>query len=302
MTIRDWRGVDPAVVGELYERERRHWRDALDWDTAWTWATVEQARAARTLPGLVALDAAGRVEGWTFFIAERGTLHIGALVAESSAVTAALLDAALGCAGDEDAAACFILSRAPGLEQALLLRGFDVEPFHYLALTLTPAEGLPADGEVGDAWLDTDAEPASALLAAAYGAGAGVHFAPTGDWKTYLSGLIHQAGCGVFDARMTRVVRGEQRLEALVAVTNLSERTAHVAQVAVHPEQRGRGLASRLVCLAARAAAVDGRSLLTLIVGDRNMAARHVYDAMGFSKRATFVAARREPARARKAS
>src|SRR5688572_32187057 len=117
MILRDWRDADPPAVHDCYERERQHWQAGLSWDTTWTWATVEQARFGRGLPGFLAVDGAGRVQGWTFYVVDDGTAHIGGLVAESEPATRALLDGVLH--GSEqsgvDATACFVLDRAPGL-------------------------------------------------------------------------------------------------------------------------------------------------------------------------------------------
>jgi ribosomal protein S18 acetylase RimI-like enzyme len=299
MTLCDWRRLDPAVVRTCYDRERRHWQQALGWDTAWTWATVEEARAGRDLPGFVAFDTAGVARGWTFYVIDHRYRHIGGLVADSSAATAALLDGVLQEPAEVDA--CFILNRAEGLEAALADRDFDVERFQYLSCPLprpsrpdAAASSRARTGFRADPWRDTDRVGVAALLSAAYTPAAGVHFAPDGDWNTYVSGLVEQAGCGVFDAVLTSVVRAGGGIAAAVIATSLSSSTAHVAQVAVHPDRRGQGLASALVEHAMDAAAAQGKTALTLIVGERNAAARDVYASLGFSSCATFVAARRE--------
>jgi ribosomal protein S18 acetylase RimI-like enzyme len=295
MILRDWRGADPAVVRDCYERERAHWRDALGWDTAWTWATVEQARVANGLPGVLALNRFDRVRGWAFYVVDRATLHVGGLVAEDAETTAAIVDMMLQ-AGDEArvrADACFILDRADGLAAVLARRGFDLETFHYLTLDLA-ALGGDDGGLMTSEWSDADVPAAAALLETSYTPAAGIHFAPTGDWVKYVAGLVSQAGCGTFDPRLSHVVRGRSRLDALVMGTSLSADTAHIAQVAVHPDQRGRGIASRLVRRSAADAARAGKSTLTLLVGDRNTPARTLYASLGFTPRATFLAARRE--------
>ena len=297
MRYLDWRGLDSAVVASLYEREGCYWRDVLSWDMDWTWATLEQARRARRLAGVVALDAAGQAQGWTFYIHEAGILRLGGVVADSPMVTGGLLDVVLDCS-PEGAASCFVLNRAPGLEQALIERGFDVEPYHYLSLDVSSARVPVSDRiDAGESWRDEDVVRVPALLDAAYSPESGRHFAPTGDWAGYVSGLVNQAGCGVFNRQATRTVHGPEGLEALLLMTTLSPHTAHVGQLAVHPDRRGRGLASGLLGRAIRAAEAEGTRTMTLIVGDRNHSARRLYAGMGFSKRATFVAGRREASR-----
>jgi ribosomal protein S18 acetylase RimI-like enzyme len=304
MILRDWREADPAALRECYERERQHWLDGLSWDTTWTWATVEQARFARGLPGFLAIDGDGRVQGWTFYVIDDGIAHIGGLVAETDAVTRALLDGILHGSQQAGAAAtaCFVLDRAVGLPAALEQHGFALERFFYLSLPLDGAQAsagasaLAADDvdDVSDAWRDGDLQRVATLLDASYDAGAGRHFAPDGNWEKYTTGLVEQAGCGVFDTSLTRIVRAHTGLRGAVLVTTVSPSAAHIAQLAVHPDRRGRGLASRLVHDAAERSASAGKTELTLLVGEQNAAARSLYDSLGFSQKATFLAARRE--------
>lgn len=299
MILRDWRAADPAVVSECYEREQQHWLDGLSWDTTWTWATVEQARFARGLPGFIAVDDGGRVQGWTFYVVDDGAAHIGGLVASSEETTRALLDAVLhGCEHSEAAAtACFVLDRAPGLAGLLGAHGFAVEPYHYLSLALDGAGGRPQPAEpaaLAEPWRDGDLEAVAALLAASYPEDAGRHFAPGGNWEKYATGLVEQAGCGVFDTNLTRVVRSGRGLQGAVLVTSISGSAAHIAQLAVAPEYQGRGVGSLLVHEAAARAARAGKRALTLLVGDSNATARRLYAAMGFTQKAAFLAARRQ--------
>ena len=311
MILRDWRDADPAAVRACYERERQHWLDGLSWDTTWTWATVEQARFARGLPGFLATDGAGRVEGWTFYVVDDGIVHIGGLVAHSDAASRALLDGVLHGSQQTgaEATACFVLDRAAGLAAALEHHRFAVERFHYLSLVLDGSRGLkppryePSTDDsrsagalalACDAWRDGDLEKIAALLDASYGTDAGRHFAPNGNWEKYTTGLVEQAGCGVFDTSLTRVVRADAGLHAAVLVTTVSPSTAHIAQLAVHPDCRGRGLASNLVREAADRSARARKTELTLLVGEHNEQARRLYASLGFTHKATFLAARRE--------
>ena len=299
MTLRDWRGADPAVVRDCYDRERRHWEARLAWDTSWTWTQVEQARAARRLPGLLATDASGGAHGWTFFVQDGATLHIGGLVADSADTTQHLLDGVLAAADDGGAetVACFILERAPGLGTALAARGFAVDPFLYLSRDVhsgwLPAAGGSAAIVLAEAWRDEDRAAASALLRDAYTELTGVHFATDGNWERYIAGIVDQAGCGRFAPGLSRVLRNGSALDALALVTTLGHRTAHLAQLAVAPWLRGRGLASELLQQTIDATARAGHETLTLIVGERNAAARRVYERAGFAPRARFAAARR---------
>ena len=298
MILRDWREADASLLGACYERERRSWREDLGWDTAWTWATIEHARVTRGLPGLIAVDAAGMPRGWSFYMRDGATLHLGGLVASSSAVTIALLEAMLDIAGDADRAACFIRDRAPALDAALERRGFDTERFLYLSRPLveTDASLAASRGRAVSAgtWSHADLAGAARLMRDAYGPDAGRHFAPDATlegWTQYMAGVAGQRGCGTFDPSATRLVRTDDGLQALALVTSIAPDTAHLAQLVVHPDSRGHGVASDLLRGALASALHGGKTSMTLLVSERNLAARRLYERAGFETRGAFVAA-----------
>jgi ribosomal-protein-alanine N-acetyltransferase len=105
--------------------------------------------------------------------------------------------------------------------------------------------------------------------------------------------MVEQTACGVFDPFITQVVRDKRGMRALAFITRIGPRTAHLAQFAVHPEERSRGLASRLLQDTMQIAAAAGCDAMTLLVGETNQPARRLYERRGFAARATFVAARR---------
>ena len=300
--IVDWRDVDAGTSDRCDARERRYWHDALSWDSDWTWAVVEEARRSRVLPGFVALDDAGAVAGWSFHLLDRLTLRIGGLVAADPLITNQLVDATVAAARSTgaQAVACFITSRAVGLRDALTSRGASAEAFHYLASPLTavagsgPAGPEPARGLIPERW-DGDLDAAAGLLAGAYAPGAAIHFANDGtrdDWGRYVRQLVEQHGCGTIDRRATSMMRDSRGLAALALITSLAPTTAHVAQIAVRHDRRGERLAERLLVAAGASAHGEGRTLLTLLVGEGNHAARRLYQRLGFVARAEFVAAR----------
>jgi GNAT superfamily N-acetyltransferase len=282
MIASDWRHADAGVLRGCYDVEQRSWREDLGWDASWTWSTVEQARTTWGLPGVIAADAGGAPQGWGFYVADNLTLHIGGLVSSAPAVTDALLSFILERNDAGLPVACFIRDRAPGLERLLAARGFLVERFLYLSRPID-ASAAPAEawhrGEAGDPlaafdltvrdWRDDDRHEAGALLAASYSPAAARHFAPTGapqEWARYVTGVMEQGGCGTLDRHATRVVWQGRRMRAVALVTELAAETSHLAQLAVHPDCRGRGIAAALVGDALASAAAAGRAALTLLV------------------------------------
>ena len=293
--VRDWREADPADTQVLYDREQEFWVRELAWDASSAWREIEQARVAGDLPGFIARDVERTVRGWSYFLREGETAHLGAVVAEMPEATGALLDECLAAAMRPSRPArvsCFLPSRAEHFEMALRDRGFACERYHYLSRPITADEGAAESG----AWSDGDLTPAAELLRESYGSD-GRHFAPHGtpeEWEHYVRSLVERPGCGVMEPAITRVVRGDRGLDALVLVTRISPGTLHLAQVAVRPSRRREGLARRLVEEIFRVGSARGARQVTLLVGDRNTAAQALYARMGFTARSAFVAGRLE--------
>jgi ribosomal protein S18 acetylase RimI-like enzyme len=292
--IRDWRYADTPSVAALYEAERRQWLTDLGWDTAAAWPEIEGARTAGRLPGLLAVDERGSICGWTYFLVDDRVAQVGSLVGESPEATNALIDSVIArAAGHAECVTCFSYNRAPGLEAALAAHGFAVTPYQYLSRSAPALDPFRPDG--ADSWRDGDEKPAAELLRAAYGSN-GRFFAAHGlplEWQRYVHNLVAYPGCGRFDPMATRVLREDGRVIALVMMTALGPGVAHVAQVAVHPEHRGQGLAGKLLDRALALVHAAGRTRATLLVEDGATAARTLYARRGFNPAATFIAARR---------
>jgi ribosomal protein S18 acetylase RimI-like enzyme len=295
MIVRDWRDADAADTQLLYALEQDFWVRELAWDASSSWREIEQARTTWGLPGRLAIDYKRTVRGWSYFMPDGETLHIGGIAAESRDGTNALLDACLELAAAPPRpvrVSCFVPDRAEGFEEALVERGFSCEHYHYLSRPLTPSSD-PAEPTGADGWRDGDLLDAAELLRTAYGE-QGRHFAPRGtltDWEHYARGLVERPGCGDLEPGLTRVVRDAGTMIGLVLSTRVAPKTVHLAQVAVHPARRREGFARRLVDEACRLAHTRAFRQATLLVGDKNTAARKLYGSMGFEPRATFIAA-----------
>jgi ribosomal protein S18 acetylase RimI-like enzyme len=297
MDIRDWRDADSADTQLLYAREQDFWVRDLTWDASASWREIEQARTTWGLPGRIAIDHKRTVRGWGYYMPDGETLHIGGIAAETKDATAVLLDAALEIASVPPRpvrVSCFVPDRAEGFEAALVERGFACEHYHYLSRTLTPsADAGPTEAE---GWREGDLLDAAELLRTAYGEH-GKHFAPRGslnEWEHYTRGLVERPGCGDLEPAITRVVRDSGTMIALVLTTRVAPRTIHLAQVAVHPGRRREGFARRLVDEVCRLAQPRAARQATLLVGEKNTAAKTLYASMGFEPRATFIAATKQ--------
>lgn len=300
LTVHDWCDASAADALGLYERERAHWLSELSWDTTMAWREIEQSRTAREVSGFIVRDAADAVRGWAYFLLDGDTAHLGGMVADAPQVSSMLLDACLERLRRPHGARrvlCFLPVRAQGLRTALQDRAFACEDYLYQSLSLP--EGMEAGASQSgptDGWKATDAVDAARLLREAYH-GKGRHFAPQEtqeEWTHYVGNLVERAGCGLLAPELTRLHRGGHGLDALVLVTRIAPDTVHLAQVAVHPARQRQGLGRTLVEEACRRAAAEGFRQATLLVGESNVGARRLYATLGFTDRASFLAAIRD--------
>jgi ribosomal protein S18 acetylase RimI-like enzyme len=300
----DWRHAPSDLVARLFETERHRCIDALHWDMGPTFRSLETARANGHAAGLIAHDASGRVLGWTYYLLQNRRLQIGGLVADSGEVTRQLLDGALKAPEAEMAGEvlCFAFPVSASLEGALARRRFEVRKYLYLRKTLSPSAPAAQDAAQPDRvrlWTEDDAVDTVRLMARAYaGVPSARSFAPKGtleEWATYLAQLIKTPACGTFlpEASLVAQHPADDRLRGVVLTTALQRDTAHVAQMAIDPAYRRRGLARALMQSALERAAAAGYWRLTLLVAEENTAARELYASLGFEPHGHFLYATR---------
>lgn len=306
MRVEDWRNVGADVVEPLLEAERARWIDALGWDPGEAFRQLEDGRSHGHVPGLVAFDGRGGPAGWTYFVVHNRTLQIGALIARSGDTVRLLLDHVLASPEARLATAlhAFCFPDGSSVGSALRRRRFDVQSYHYLHADAQAAAGIaePAIERIVP-WEGSDLPAAVRLFARAYaGSGSARCFAPNGrieEWAHYLAQLTHTSACGVFRADASFVIRDAAglRLEAAIIATTVGPGMAHIAQVAVDPSVRRRGIGRQLVAAVARAAIDSGQPRLSLLVAGDNTAATALYERAGFAPGPSFLFACRPPLR-----
>jgi ribosomal protein S18 acetylase RimI-like enzyme len=303
----DWRLASAEVVGGLLEAERQRWISTLHWDAQPAFDVLERSRQSGQAAGLLAYDADGRPSGFTHYFLHNRRLQIGGLVADSGEVTRQLLDDVLRTPEAELAGEvlCFAFPASTALEGALTRRRFDVTRYSYLQRALAPAtvaapSAAPAIASQLRTWTEDDAVDTVRLFARSYaGSEAAKAFAPRGtleEWAQYVAQIIKTPGCGRFLPAASVSVQhpADDRLRGLVLTTTLQRDTAHIAQLAVDPTYRRRGLARALVEDASRRAGAAGCWRVTLLVADDNTAARDLYASLGFEPVAHFLHATRQ--------
>jgi ribosomal protein S18 acetylase RimI-like enzyme len=302
MRVEDWRLVPPSLVEPLYEAEARRWRLALEWDTSATLQTVERARAAGTLPGLVIRGPGQSIVGWTYFVVINGLVQIGSLIARSSDGIRLLLDAVLKApeAAHARDVMFFGFPESQACESALARRRFDVTRYWYLRRTLDhEAVRAPKSCPVALRPLcDNDGPDAVRLLARAYaGQEAARCFAPNerlDEWAQYFAQMTRGAALGTLVPDATLLAEGEgARTLGLVVTTAIAPGTLHLAQLVVDPATQDRGIGGQLIDAAMAWGATHEQRLMTLLVNDGHDIARRLYASRGFLPTGYFLYARR---------
>jgi ribosomal protein S18 acetylase RimI-like enzyme len=306
-TSEDWRLAPGELVAGLLETERQRWIGALHWDAQPALDLLERSRQSGQAAGLLAYDGDGRPIGWTHYFLHNRRLQIGGLVAESGEVTRQLLDDILRTPEAELAGdvLCFAFPASAALEGALTRRRFDVKKYLYLQRALAPATAAspPTPAAIAShlrQWSEDDAVDTVRLFARAYaGSEAARAFAPRGtleEWAQYVAQIIKTPACGRFLPAASVSVQhpADDRLRGLVLTTTLQRDTAHIAQLAVDPTYRRRGLARALVEEASRRAGAAGCWRVPLLVAEDNAPARDLYASLGFEPVASFLYATRQ--------
>ena len=301
MRLEDWREWPAERLAPEFERQARRWREELGWDARPLFDLVESARAAGQLPGLVAVDVRGGIAGWCYANLQDGLLFIGALHGQRADVVRVMLDEIL--AGPEAAFArgyrCFVFPDTPAVAAALSRRRFDLEPFLYLSRPLPgrAGSGLPWASR---GWSLEDLPETARLFARAYaGTTESRCFAPGArldEWAAYVVQLGRTPACGEWHPAASLACPAEDPadgLRAALIATRLSAETSHVAQIAVDPAWRRRGVASALVDASAALAGAAGARSQTLLVAGSNEHARRMYSRLGFTQSAAFLFADR---------
>jgi ribosomal protein S18 acetylase RimI-like enzyme len=302
MRVEDWRGLPAGLVEPLYDAEARRWRLALEWDTQATLATVERARVAGTLPGLVIRGPGQSIVGWTYFVVLNGLVQVGSLLARSSDGIRLLLDAVLKSPEAVHArdVMFFGFPESQACESALARRRFDVTRYWYLRRSLhrDAARAVQTPGATLRPLHDHDGPEAVRLLARGYaGQEAARCFAPNeriDEWAQYFAQMTRGAALGTLVPEATLLAEGpEGRTMGLAVTTAIGPGTLHLAQLVVDPATQGQGIGGGLIDAAMAWGATNGQRLMTLLVNDDHQAARRLYASRGFLPTGYFLYARR---------
>ena len=287
----EMRRTEPAAVERLLEEEVAEWSSRLSWQRPRLLEQLRPLVVRGSLAGwLLALDGrpAGKVlvgeQGGVCSLEMayvspvwRGHGHLAWLLGRAAAELLAenpdqRLEAGLFPFSRED----------PGG----LLRGAGFHELWRDYMVTDMPDSIPVAAHPLSPWPDELAEPASLLLEAYRGSAdaecSAFYTLPDG-CRAYLKALLSGSECGGFSRPLSWVHRdGTGALAGLVLGTVLSPGVAHLAQIAVRPDQRGAGLGRSLVAGFMDAARRQGIERLSLIASRGNATAHDWYQRLGY--------------------
>jgi ribosomal protein S18 acetylase RimI-like enzyme len=314
--VLDLRHFSARQLRPLLEREAELWRDRLRWDYRSSTELLLQYLESRILHGFVALDQ-GRVCGYTFCVYEGHKAVIGDAFAAGHRTMS-----------DADATRVLLvhvlemLRNSPAVdrvESQLLLfdAGEFAGEFAGPEFTIHPRLFLECDirrpkilargtGETAAAeippglalapWTPQNYQAAGELIYASY---VGHTDALINDqYRTlhgslrFLHNIVRFPGCGTFEGNFSWMLRDRKSgaLAGMVLCSRVGPQVAHITQLCVAKEYRGRGLGLALLRQSADALLGAGFEAITLTVTEANAPAVRLYERFGFTQMHRFDA------------
>ena len=307
--VLDLRHFSARQLRPLLEREAELWQERLRWDYRASTELLLQYLESRILHGFVALDR-GRVCGYTFCVYEGHKAVIGDAFAAGHASS-----------GDADTTRLLLthvlemLRHSPAVDrvesQLLLFNagefaglfagpGFTVYPRLFLECDLRrpadeAAQEIPAELELMP-WNAQDYQAAAELIYTCY---VGHTDAQINDqYRTlhgslrFLHNIVRFPGCGIFEANLSWMLRDRKTrvLIGMILSSRVAPEVAHITQLCVAPEFRGRGFGRLLLERCAEGLLGAGFEAVTLTVTEGNDQAVRLYERFGFTLRHRFDA------------
>ncbi len=312
--ILDLRHFGAKQLRPLLEQEADIWQRRLRWDYRSSTDLLLQYLDSRILPGFVALDR-GRVCGYTFCVYEGHKAVIGDLFAASESHSsldvshslAQQLLATLSASPDIDRIEAQLLLFDSGALQSVFanlnpnLPAFRTFPRLFLEHSLpprtqfVPPAAIPAGLEFYP-WSASFYQPTAELIQSAYAdhidSTINDQYRSLAGSLRFLHNVVRFPGCGAFDPQSSWVLRDRstRAIAAVVLCSRVAKDVAHVTQLCVAPNFRGRRLGQLLLDFCMRQMPSQRYTALTLTVSEANTPALRLYTAAGFTTRHRFDA------------
>lgn len=308
--ILDLRHFAAVSLRGLLEEESRVWSERLHWDYYGSANLLLQYLNSHILPGYVAVEN-GAILGYIFCVHESTKAVIGDVFATSSAHSSDKIESTLILHLLE------LLQNSPQvdrIESQLLLpvSGTHAPTFREFGCKLFPRLFMEQDLTKGSAkhyscripedlelrpWYEEDLMPGAELITQSYkdhlDSFINNQYCSVNGSMRFLHNIVRFPGCGLFDAKASRVLvhRDSKRLMGMVLCSRVRDDVGHVTQLCIHPSYRSLGLSRLLLEESSRALRHRGFRALSLTVTEENERAVHLYRSEGFETIHTFDAA-----------
>jgi ribosomal protein S18 acetylase RimI-like enzyme len=307
--VLDLRHFAAAQLRPLLRDEAALWQQRLQWDYTSSVELLLEYLDGRVLPGYVATQR-GHVMGYTFSVLEGAKAVIGDAYAfgETLGLNNPVCDLLLhhliemlqATPGVDRIESQLLMFPVGALAGPFLSRGFRGYPRLFmmgdadglLARARKSGLGAPADLKLPaglrlENWRPEFFDAAAELIHRSYAghmdSGINDQYRSVHGSLRFLHNIIRFPGCGAFDAANSWVLRDERnQLQALLLSSRVQDDVGHVTQLCVTPALRGLGLGRLLLQQAARQLVKRGAKALSLTVTEANVAARTLYDELGF--------------------
>lgn len=316
--ILDLRHASARLMRPVLEAEARLWVDRLHWDYRSSVELLLDYLDSRTLPGFLALSN-GVVQGFAFCVYEAQKAVIGDCFAPSAFTRAPgdeardpvlqlllrnLTALVRNSPGVERVESQLLLYPSGSLSALLRDEGFRSFPRFFMECELhSTASGRssptrpPADDIILRRWQSEDYQPAAELIHLSYeghiDAEINDQYRSLHGSLRFLHNIVRFPGCGIFQASHSWVLESRRTgsLTGLLLCSRVADEVAHVTQLCIAPQFRGRRLGCDLLLHGMRALEQAGYSAISLTVTAENSGALTLYRQAGFHVRHDFDAA-----------
>jgi ribosomal protein S18 acetylase RimI-like enzyme len=305
MSLMQSRAVQPIesvpsiLLGPLLDEEAAMWATDLRWSFAPSRGRLENALREGTVNGFVALDDRGPCAYATYSTHDEQGV-IGSFFAASRSRGRGVEDLLVNHVLDRllkdrprivDCQTLF--STEPGLRDPFQARGFDSAPRIYMTLDRSafragesPGPGAPRSRPTHRLDLRSLARLIFDAHEVSRANDASSSFDTLDSCTRILRQIMLDEVCGPFDSLASRRIERDGTALAACLLTWPMPGVAHVSEVATSPASRRKGLARQCLTEALQSAFErQGASHATLSVTASNLAARALYESMGFVSR-----------------
>ena len=314
LEILDVRHFSGRQLRPLLEHEARVWQHRLRWNYDEATELLLQYLDSRVLPGFVALDR-GKICGFTFCVYEGYKAVVGDAYALDNSIMTAMetthellrqLLSVLEHSPDIDRIESQLLLYDTGrINEPFRAANFQTHRRLFMEVDLIPLRGIPPGSltkpqlpnflELRN-WAPGDYQPAAELIHAAYvghvDATINDQYRSLQGSQRFLHNIVRFPGCGVFDAKSSWVLRDlrDNSVLGIVLSSRVRQDTAHITQLCVRKDWRGRKFGQLLIRHTMLELAQRGCAAITLTVTEANRRAVDLYRECGFNTRHAFDA------------